>query len=74
MTTLNELRRHQHFALLLVEHRLRQIQPFINRVLVMREGSSLPPPAIAAVCLIPTGWLITTASSALHEQPQRQQR
>jgi energy-coupling factor transporter ATP-binding protein EcfA2 len=39
MTTLNELRRHQHFALLLVEHRLRQIQPFINRVLVMREGS-----------------------------------
>lgn len=39
MTTLNDLRRQQQFALLLVEHRLRQIQPFLNRVLVMREGS-----------------------------------
>ena len=32
------LRRKEGFPLVIVEHRLRQVQPHVNRVLVMREG------------------------------------
>jgi branched-chain amino acid transport system ATP-binding protein len=39
LATLRDLGKQEGFALLIVEHRLRQLQPFIDRVLVMREGS-----------------------------------
>lgn len=35
---MEELRRKEGFPLVVVEHRLRQVQPHVNRVLVMREG------------------------------------
>jgi ABC-type branched-subunit amino acid transport system ATPase component len=39
MRALDMMRSEEGFATIIVEHRLRQVQPHVNRVLVMREGS-----------------------------------
>lgn len=38
LDALESLRREEGFSTVIVEHRLRQVQPHVNRVLVMREG------------------------------------
>ena len=38
LNAVDVLRRKEGFPLVIVEHRLRQVQPHVNRVLVMREG------------------------------------
>lgn len=38
LQTIQTLRKSDGFSLVIVEHRLRQVQPHVNRVLVMREG------------------------------------
>ena len=56
LATLRDLGQRERFALLIVEHRLRQLQPFVKRVLVMREGA-----LVAASednrCLLDADWL-----------------
>ena len=39
LRAIDERRRTDGFSLVIVEHRLRQVQPHVNRVLVMREGA-----------------------------------
>jgi energy-coupling factor transport system ATP-binding protein len=38
LQSLRMLQLRERFAIIIVEHRLRQVQPFVDRVLVMREG------------------------------------
>jgi branched-chain amino acid transport system ATP-binding protein len=38
LLALQRLQKVNGFAMIIVEHRLRQVQPYVNRVLVMREG------------------------------------
>ena len=38
LNAVDVLRRKEGFPLVIVEHRLRQVQPHVNRVLVLREG------------------------------------
>lgn len=39
LRAIDERRKIDEFSLVIVEHRLRQVQPHVNRVLVMREGA-----------------------------------
>lgn len=39
LSAIDDLKHREGFSILIVEHRLRQMQPHVNRILVMREGS-----------------------------------
>lgn len=56
LTALDDLRQQEGFSILTVEHRLRQIQSYVNRVLVMREGR-LVDDTTETLCMLDSTWL-----------------